>query len=409
MMKSISHNTAAVLLDQAVFSGTSFLTTLLVARILSISDFGIWAAYILGLYLVLSGVSAFVIQPFQVSVAGTIPRRVAIGFAVVFEISLILVLVTGVSVGTKSFDLQISFSFLCFGAGFLFHDFGRRMLLALDRGKQALLLDLTVAISSGFALLVFWQKGNLELDHLFAWLAWAYIPSLLLVLVFVRPIIPRMDAMHDALVQHFEQGKWLFMTAVTQWWSTNFLVVSAGLFLGAGALGALRLSQSLMGVLNVLLQSFENYLLPQTAKRLAVDIQLGSDYLIQVVRGAGVLFLPVLAVIVVFSTPILVLAGGQDYADFGYVLRAVGLLYVLVYLSQPLRLLIRGMMLNKHFFYGYLLSLAFGLVFSRLLISQFGLSGALTGMAISQILMMAYWTFVLQKKEIHLWKSFISF
>lgn len=408
-MKSISHNTAVVLLDQAVFSGSSFVTTLLVARILSIGDFGLWAACILGLYLVLSGVSAFVIQPFQVMVAGHTSSRVAIGFAVVLEIALILVLVGGVSVAASLFDLPISFSFLCFGAGFLFHDFGRRMLLAMDRGKQALLLDLTVAIGSGFAFLVFWQKGNLGLDSLFGSLAWAYLPAALLFLAFVKPIIPSMDATRDGLVQHFEQGRWLFMTAFAQWWSTNFLVVSAGLFLGAAALGALRLSQSLMGVLNVLLQSFENYLLPQTAKRLAVDIQLGSDYLIQVVRRAGVLFLPVLAVIVVFSTPILVLAGGQDYADFGYVLRTVALLYVLVYLSQPLRLLVRGMMLSKHFFYGYLLSLAFGLVFSRLLISEFGLSGALTGMAISQILMMAYWTFVLHKKEIHLWKSFISF
>jgi O-antigen/teichoic acid export membrane protein len=408
-MKSIPYNTATVVLDQAVFSGTSFVTTLLVARILSIGDFGIWAAYILGLYLILSGVSAFVVQPFQVLVSGQMLRGVYIGFALWFEIVLILALVMGAAVASKLFGLQISLSFLCFGAGFLFHDFGRRMLLALDRGKHALFLDVTVALSTGFALLVFWQKGSTAVHDLFRWLAWSYLPSLLLILLLIRPIFPGIKASRAAFSRHVEEGKWLFMTAVTQWWSTNFLVVSAGLFLGAGALGALRLSQSLMGVLNVLLQSFENYLLPQTAKRLAVDTQLGSDYLIQAVRGAAVLFLPVLAVIVVFSTPLLVLAGGPDYADFGYVLRAVGLLYVLVYLSQPLRLLLRGMLLNKHFFYGYVISLAFGFLFSRLLISEFGLSGALTGMAISQLLMMAYWTFVLQKREIHLWKSFISF
>lgn len=398
-----------VLLDQVLFSGTSFATTVLVARMLDIDGFGLWSAYILGLYLVLSALSAFVIQPFQVILASQQDAPAYRHFTFWLEGAAIFLCVGFAVLAALLFDLKLPVSLYFFAAGFLFHDYGRRFLLAIDRVSETLWLDLLVSVGVVTALGAFWYGAYAGLESLMSLLAWAYFPSFLFFVFMTRPLPVRRVDLVKWLNLHLREGKWLFLTAVSQWWSSNLLVVSAGLFLGAQALAALRLSQSLMGVMNVLLQTFENYLLPQVSQRLSSDIQDGFDFLIQSARKAGILFLPLLAAIGMFASPILMLAGGEDYASFGFVLRGVSLLYVLVYFSQPIRLLIRGLLLNNHFFYGYLFSLGFALAFSQYLVSSFGLNGVIYGLAISQLIMMAYWTLVLKKRQIYLWKSFISF
>ena len=58
-----------VLLDQATFSGGSFLSMLLLARILSPYDFGVYASVLIVVYACVSGLNSLIIQPFQVSFA----------------------------------------------------------------------------------------------------------------------------------------------------------------------------------------------------------------------------------------------------------------------------------------------------------------------------------------------------
>jgi len=67
-------------------------------------------------------------------------------------------------------------------------------------------------------------------------------------------------------------------------------------------------------------------------------------------------------------------------------------------------LCIRMLVLNKNFFIGYLLSLAFSLLFFNYFLSNFGLSGAILGLAISQLILIIYWQFVLSKNNFLLWK-----
>jgi len=205
------------------------------------------------------------------------------------------------------------------------------------------------------------------------------------------------------------QGKWFFMTAISQWWAGNLFVVASGIYLGPKALGALRLAQSLFGILNVILQTFENYVLPQTASRIHTSIPDGINYLKNLSVKAAWIFLPLLLVTFFFAKDILVLAGENQYAEFYFVVQGLSLLYVLIYLSQPLRCLIRSLEFNEAFFKGYLITLAFALIFSHLILSNFGLYGVLTGLIISQVILIAYWSLILHSKNKQIWKSFISY
>ncbi len=67
-MKRLLNKNAIVLLDQAVFSGGSFLITIILARfILSPFDFDVFSSFALFNYAVVSLLNSVIIQPFQVS------------------------------------------------------------------------------------------------------------------------------------------------------------------------------------------------------------------------------------------------------------------------------------------------------------------------------------------------------
>lgn len=409
MRHFLKNRKVIILLDQVAFSGTSFIITILLARMLNMQSFGQYSGFILAIYLFVAGIGAFVSQPFQVIQAKVKNTNQYIAFAFWLQIAFIC-LVVFIGFGFHLlFSDYFPITLLGFAAGFLIHDFGRKVLLALDRPLQTLIFDAVTALLSLFALSLFASQSLNNLVSLLAYLSLAYIASFMLLLVFLKPFqLEKKMAIHF-LINHWREGKWLFLTAVSQWWSGNLFVVAAGVYLGAAALGALRLAQSLMGVLNILLQTFENYVLPQTAKKLNLHVSEGLAFVAGISRKAGMFFIPVLIFTFIFAEQLFVLAGGSEYAAYAFALQGMSLLYLLIFLSQPIRLIIRAMLLNNHFFYGYLISLAFALLFANNLLSSFKLAGAIVGLAISQILLMAYWTIILQKKKIYLWKSFISF
>lgn len=399
-----------LLIDQAIFSGSSFLITFLLARWLDMETFGRYSGFVLINYLLASGIGAFTIQPFQV-LLGQHPHKQQQYLSFVLGLHVCMVFFTVLSgicvhaILPEAFPLALP----GFAAGFLLHDTGRRMLLALDKPVQTFLLDLLLAGLSFFILITIQFHEVHSVNQLLALLSLPYAASFMLLWIFLRPVNPGMARLRIFSRKHWRQGKWFFLTAVSQWWAGNLFVVAAGLYLGAAALGALRLAQSLMGVLNVLLQTFENYLLPQTSNRMRTNPIDGINYLTGSNRKAAWFFLPALAALFVMAEPLMVLAGGKDYAPFAYALQGMSLLYLLVFISQPVRLAIRALMFQQHFFFAYLLSLAFALLGAHELLSRYGLPGAIIGLGISQLILMVYWSIVLYKKNIPLWKSFISF
>lgn len=398
-----------ILSDQVIFSGASFIITLLVARSTDVEGFGVYSGYVLAVYLAVSAISAWSIQPFQVLLgkAENVPSYIS--FVVLLQL-LLTVIVSFVVIAVMSvWFSKIPFVVVFFAIGFLFHDFGRKLLLALNKPLQTFITDSVVSSGLLIASLAYVFYGNGDIYKLMLFFCIAYLFSFVLVLFFTRPFtITRTDFV-VYFNMHLKEGKWLFSTALVQWWSGNMFVVASGIYLGAAALGALRLGQSLFGVLNIILQTFENYVLPQTALRLKESNSSAIHFLRSISRKAGLLFLPILVGAFFMGTQVMVLAGGQAYAEYGFVVRGLSLLYIFIFISQPIRILIRSLLLNKHFFYGYVLSLVFALSLSHILLSNYELNGAIMGLIASQLILIVYWAFVLTFHKINLWKSFMSF
>jgi len=398
-----------VILDQMICSGSNFVTTILLARQLGIQEFGIYASVILVLYLFLSVSNALIVAPFQVQQAKESDQSTYISSLFIWQIIiclLFILLIFAVSIAhihavqsLQAYVTLIVFLIITF----LLQDFFRKVFIAVGKLKEALYIDIITNFSQLIWLASSAYKHTLNLSQSLFIMAITFIPSIIAGLIYLKPVIPAFSKFINHGKQLIISGKWLLLTAMVQWWSNNFFVVASGLFISISALGALRLAQTLFGVLNVFLQVYENYLLP-AASRLFIQSSLHlKQYLRKSTLKSLILLIPVSICIIVLAKPIFRLSGGSAYVDYAFVLQGMVILYLFIFIGYPIRMAIRVMMLNREFFFAYMITLVFSLIASRFLIREMGLAGVITGLIINQLLVLTYWQFILIRKKFVLW------
>lgn len=404
IFKIIQKHSFLVFTDQFIFSGSNFLLAFLLARKLSISDFGFFSSVLLLTYLLVAVCNAIIVQPFQILAAKEFGKK-SLGF--VFQAAMILILIFALLIFSAKF-LPVSFfkvlqhhifSIIIFVAAYILQDFLRKVLLIMDRIKLVLLIDSVFILV--FPILI--MDGNLTLGE-----------SLIVIgLINCLASVPGLwytirnanfSLKNSALWQyHWTAGKWLVSASLLQWFSSNFFTLAAGMYLGISALGALRLVQSFFGVINVILQTVENYYIPKTARLYYQDDKSIRKKLFKnMVQWMLVLGI-VISLFFLFSQPLITLLGGEKYIQYGFVVKLVAVLYILIIYSYPTRISIRVLEQNKAFFTGYCISFVFSLFSFHFLLQFGGLYGAVGGLAMNQILMIAYWKILLNKKKISLW------
>ena len=384
-----------VLLGQAAYSGGSLVVTLLMARLLETPAFGAFSSLVLAIYLMVSALNALVVQPLQVNLSRLPDHRSYLSFATWAQGVLMCVLLP-----------VIAYFFpegWVYAGGFLLYDYIRKVLLAHGSTGYALATDvLAMLVQVLFLVYCLWAGSGAVLT--LTGLGWCWLPAVGLGVFYLRPgRVKRSDlALYTRL--HYQQGRWMLLTAVAQWWSGNLFVVASGVLISVEALGAFRLAQSLFGVLNMVLQGFENYVLPEITRLHQQSTLVSTQYLRGISTKAAFVFGPILAVLMFFSQEVMVLAAGPSYAEYGYVVQGLTLLYAVIFIGYPVRMAIRVLLLNQHFFIGYLLSLGFAAVSFQYLLEHWQLAGAVAGLIFSQLIVLGYWQFILYKKGFVLWK-----
>lgn len=377
---------------------------------LSAKDFGVFSSILLFIYLMISIANSFIIQPLQVTLAHVENEKSYLSFAFFSQILTEIIVALGVSLilwlkldYLKDFN-NFPSNIVILICGFLMHDFNRKLFLAKNMVFYALLIDAITSATqiSLLGFVFFFHRIDLS-DTIFI-LGFSYIPSLISTIIILKPSLKFLNQWNVFIRKHYQQGKWLFMTALLQWWSNNLFVVASGAYLGLEALGAFRFVQSLFGVLNILLQTFENYALPQAARLYKSSESLSKKYLKDISLKAALIFGVVLLVLFLFSTQIITFAGGQKYAEYGFIVKGVAVLYFLIFLGYPIRMAIRILVLNRSFFIGYMLSFFFSLFTFNYLLKFWGLWGVIFGIICNQLIILSYWQFELSKKKFILWK-----
>lgn len=406
-----------VLLEQSLFSGMGFLTNIVLAKLMDLEQYGLYASLILVIYFFLGISQSLVIQPMQVHISKKRSEYSYFSFLLILQCSLILafslflVVVSLANFNFLRFSQTYLLLFTVYMASFLLFDFFRKFFLASGQTKRALAITISYSIAAvGLFLFAVSSQfsGNLS-TYLPVLVASYLLPLTVAAVLYCRGLVfPQKDTLEEYLKTHLIEGQWLLYAAIVQWFSGNLYVMASGLFIGLEALGVLRFVQSLLGVINILLQTIENFILPQLSRAYEVSLQhcyrsfqrsLGV-YQVGILSGLALLF--------VFAEEVLHLAGNATFTPYAYVLRGMVILYAIIIIAYPLRLLIRVTELNKSYFTAYLISFFFSLLSYHFLLTHFGVSGAIIGLILNQLILQATWLKVLSKNQFNVWKLYIS-
>jgi O-antigen/teichoic acid export membrane protein len=414
-LQNISPKTL-VFADQAIVSGSSFITNILVARSLGVSNYGKFSVIILIQLFLLSLQQAVSSGVYQV-MFGSLEEKLKSAYTNgLFHIQLFLyaALIALCCVGYFFFSSSVNGYETIFIPAiigtllFLLQDFLRKILLSKKEEWSALLIDAITNIVQIVLLVVCALTGKLTLSIACWIIALTFIPSVIAGIIWIKPGSVSFANMQLTFGIHKKQSHWMLMSALLQWFAGNFFVVAAGMWLGIAALGALRLAQYIFGLLNVLLQAIENYALPH-ASSLQKSTDQFNGFLKNVFKKTFLMIAPVLLILSLFAKQILQFSGGTSYVEYSYVIHGLALVYVLILTGLPIRIALRVRLLNQNYFIGYLLASAFSMLTAKWLIREWHLTGVLTGLFLTQLIVIVYWSAILTRKKILTWKLFTSY
>lgn len=187
------------------------------------------------------------------------------------------------------------------------------------------------------------------------------------------------------LYRHWPMSSWFFLTMLVSIFQEQALWTIVGVEIGDEGIGALRSGQYLLGITHVLVLSLENFL-PRTAAERLRDgnaSALGA-YLIQqfiVVGGASLIIILFLDF---FAEEVLALVFGAEYGQYGNLLRLFSIVYFIVLVRSMFMQYLRALEDIKAIFkcFGVSSVIAIATIYSFL--ESFNLEGAIYCMILSQ-------------------------
>lgn len=325
-------------------SGVSFLTGVILIRALGLETFGVYALVMVGVQflagvqqsLILSPLMSLFEQRGEVTPSRYLAAVLAHQGALTLAI-LVLLVVAWQLPDRWTGGLPLSLA----TAGVLvtcvqLQEFARRWFFVTDRPRLAVLCD---AVAHGGRLLAIAglaMPGLLKLETV--WLI--MICTSTAGLVFLVPDVLR-AAWHAPTVMQVTQrhralSGWMTGNMVVAWFSeSGFLLMVIGGTLGTAEVGAVRAVQNLILVVNLLIQSLENFV-PSTASRRLVDggPQALMAYLAKVGSAGAIGILLVTAVLVALATPVMNLVYGHPVPWQEMILAAFGIFLAMGYVNS---------------------------------------------------------------------------
>ena len=402
LQRFFHNNKYVALADQAIVSAGSFITTILLAKTLGLNDFGIYSALVLFQIFILSVNNALTTQLFQVIYPALIQKhRVSYCNGILFYQFIISIIILIIGITTyfiippiyNAYKSLLPIYVFCLLL-FLLNDSIRKIFLTQSKFRIAFAFDIINYLLQVLLLFILKYFDHFNLLNALLIITITYIPGIFFAIIHLKAYKLKFTDLFRVSILHKSKTKWILGSSLLQWTSGYFFVVAAGWWLGAAALGALRLAQHIFGLLNILLQAIENYAIPK-----AVQATSKKSFYHHLMFVFLLVMIPMIIMLVLFSKKIMQIAGGIAYLDFAYVMYGLAIIYMVMTIAYPIRIAIRSEQLNKHYFIGYLITMLFSLTTFYSLITRFQLVGVLLGLFSTQMILFTYWFFILKKNK----------
>ena len=394
--------------DQAVVSGFSFLSSVLLARFLGVDGFGIYSVAWLGVLIASSINQPLIIAPMQTLSGKKSPAEKNIYLqALVFKQLLFATIMSFLAFVSVLFmeyilkDWKVDTIILAFPLAvftFLLQDFFRKYFFVIGKPRKAILID--VVAYGGVFLSAFTIHFIQYIDAQFVLLLTAlfFLYASLIGIWSLPELKFNLKSIREVILEHWDFSKWLTATALLQWFSGNLFIIAAGAILGPIAVGATRMAQNIVGVTHVLFLAMENIIPTRASNHQRIAGNHGMfKYLWRFTLQMGLITFTLLALIAIFSRNIIELCYGNAFIEYRHILIGFCALYVIVFLGYPLRYAIRTLGKTHLIFVSFIASAVFSIISAYPIIMCLGLNGVVVGLMITQLITLFIYLFNIRK------------
>lgn len=405
----IRNSTFLIYSDQAIVSGFSFLSSVILARYLGIQGFGIYSIGWLGVMIASSINQPLIITPMQtLSNKRSAEDRSVYLQALIFKQLLFaaaMAILAFAAVQFMSLVLHdwkvasIRFAFPLAVFAYLLQDFFRRYFFVMDKPEKAILIDFIAY--GGVVISAFMVHFFHSMDAQFVLLLTAifFLYAALTALLALPGLVFNWNHIKAVILEHWDFSKWLTATAVLQWFSGNLFIIAAGAILGPVAVGATRMAQNIVGITHVLFLAMENIIPARASAHMRKEGPEGMlRYLTKFTWQMGAITVSILTLISVFSYKIINTCYGQEFVGYQHILIGFCMLYVIVFLGYPFRYAIRTIEKTSVIFVSFIVSSIFSLLTAYPAIRLFGVSGVVGGLMINQLITLFIYLWFLRKE-----------
>lgn len=385
---------SGALVDQAVFAGGNFIINIILARHMSVDDYGAFVVVYTWFLLCQNIYDAFLTEPLAIFGSGKFFSQFKkyLGYTYIGHVAIALVL--ALSLGIAAVFTYTHDSSLVAGT-MLMAAFVSPLLLTrwLTRQPFYNMAKPHWSAVGGFIYFVIGVVGVLVLDRfdqltppnvLVIMGGASIVSSLFLTLVFIKPSFKFTDDLSPKAVlkDHWNYGKWSSGSKILTWVPINLYYVVLPVLISLGASAALRAMNNVLMPLNMGITAALGILLPMFSRTF---IESGKDGLHQRVKIVLIAFLVVSGVYcLVFSflgqQIINILYNGQfdSFVTFP-ILLTMGLAPLIVSLNTVLDAALRVMDKMKQSFLSNLMPAFLIITLGVWLLSRYGLLGANLG------------------------------
>lgn len=381
------------LVDQSMVSGVNFVTGILLARYLGIEEFGKYAlAWMMVLFV--NSIQHAAINSPMMSIG---PKQSEAQCPAYFGAIIVQLLVfAGMAfmvlwVGSEWMNqvfpewhmegLGIPLALATFAV--LLQDFLRRYFFTKGLPAKAFINDAIryVGQLSVLVYLFVFSRSPMDTSKVLWVIALTAFSACVLGAFFVEKIAIDREVLNKTVHRHWQSSKWLTGSALVKWLTGNVFLIGAGALIGTVAVGAVKAAQNLMGIVNILFMGLENIVPVQAARHLPVGGKKAlRNYLNRIALFGGGATLAISTAAFVASNFWLGLVFGQEYQQYGYVLKWFACIYIFIFLAMPLRIALRTLENTQPIFWSRFWAACFSVVMAYPLVFFFGLSGVMVGL-----------------------------
>ena len=392
------------LADQTMLSGVNFLTGILLARYLGITDFGIFTLAWVIVEFVQGIQYSLIIMP-MVSIGpkqSDHERLDYLGSVMVQQVALAILSTMLFFLGIRLADLL----FADWNLGVLtwplatallvsqLQNFVRRYFFAFGRGALAFFVDFVRY--AGQIVVLFWllRMGDMGAGGALWVIAGTSLASTLLAVGFLDKVTWNRENFYTTFFRHWAFSKWLLMSEPMRWITGNFYMFVVGGVIGAAAVGAIRAAQNLVGLSHIMMLGLENVVPAGAARRLR---QGGKQAFLQFQRRMTIFGGCIVGAVGIVASAApdfwLELIYGKDYVGSGHLVVWWSVIYFIAFLEKQITIGLRTIERTKWVFWAHLTTAFISVVTVyplTLYLDQIGVMIGILAVALVRIAIVAY-------------------